>query len=96
MQHCFDFERLKPAPDIFLTGAQELGVSTDECLVIEDAAAGVQAARAAGMKVLGVTTTMGLEKMTNEKPDGVYQDISFITLQDILQQGIPLEASSLV
>eukprot|EP01023_Acetabularia_acetabulum_P019013 TRINITY_DN1961_c0_g3_i1.p1 TRINITY_DN1961_c0_g3~~TRINITY_DN1961_c0_g3_i1.p1 ORF type:complete len:290 (+),score=58.66 TRINITY_DN1961_c0_g3_i1:30-872(+) len=88
------FERLKPSPDIFLTGAEELGMSTEECLVIEDAAAGVQAARAAGMKVLGVTTTLGLEKMTGQNPDGVFEDISKITLQDILIQGSKQEIPS--
>lgn len=42
------FELLKPAPDIFLAAAQALGVHPDSCLVVEDAPAGVQAARAAG------------------------------------------------
>ncbi len=42
------FERLKPAPDIFLEAARKLGVPPEACVVIEDAAAGVQAARAAG------------------------------------------------
>ena len=42
------FERLKPAPDIFLAAAGALGVPPAQCVVIEDAAAGVYAARAAG------------------------------------------------
>jgi HAD superfamily hydrolase (TIGR01509 family) len=42
------FERLKPAPDIFLAAASNLGCQPASCVVIEDAAAGVQAARAAG------------------------------------------------
>ena len=42
------FERLKPAPDIFLAAAAQLGIDPASCVVIEDAAAGVQAARAAG------------------------------------------------
>ena len=41
----------KPAPDIFLKAAQELGVAPANSLVIEDAVAGVEAARAAGMRV---------------------------------------------
>lgn len=42
------FERLKPAPDIFMAAAAQLGVDARHCVVVEDAAAGVQAARAAG------------------------------------------------
>jgi beta-phosphoglucomutase-like phosphatase (HAD superfamily) len=42
------FEQLKPAPDIFLAAASNLGSRPANCVVIEDAAAGVQAARAAG------------------------------------------------
>jgi beta-phosphoglucomutase len=44
----------KPAPDIFLAAAAELGVAPARCLVIEDAPAGVQAAHAGGMKCLAV------------------------------------------
>ncbi|KAG2541267.1 hypothetical protein PVAP13_9NG582100 [Panicum virgatum] len=45
------FENLKPAPDIFLSASKNLGVDTSECIVIEDALAGVQAAKAAEMRV---------------------------------------------
>ncbi len=44
----------KPAPDIFLKAAKELGTSPGQCLVIEDAVAGVQAAHAAGMRCIAV------------------------------------------
>ncbi len=44
----------KPAPDIFLKAAGELGVSPARCVVIEDAVAGVQAAHAAGMRCIAV------------------------------------------
>lgn len=47
----------KPHPEPYLKGAERLGFEPAECLVIEDAPAGIQAARAAGMKVIGITST---------------------------------------
>jgi HAD superfamily hydrolase (TIGR01509 family) len=44
----------KPHPEIFLLAAQELDVAPADCVVVEDAASGIQAARAAGMLSLGV------------------------------------------
>ena len=44
----------KPAPDIFLKAAAELNIPPTQCLVIEDAVAGVEAAHAAGMRCISV------------------------------------------
>ncbi len=44
----------KPDPEVFLKGAEELGVSTAECVVFEDAVAGIEAAQRAGMKTVGI------------------------------------------
>jgi beta-phosphoglucomutase len=49
--------RGKPAPDIFLLAAERLGVAPAFCVVIEDAPAGVAAAKAAGMRCLAVTNS---------------------------------------
>lgn len=43
----------KPAPDLFLLAAQKLGARPADCVVIEDSPAGIRAARAAGMRVIG-------------------------------------------
>jgi sugar-phosphatase len=47
----------KPSPDVYLMAAAGLGVSPADCIVVEDAPAGIQAARAAGMGVVALTTT---------------------------------------
>jgi pseudouridine-5'-monophosphatase len=47
-------EHGKPAPDIFLLAARDLGADPAHCLVIEDSPAGVEAAHAAGMRVVAV------------------------------------------
>ena len=50
-------QRGKPAPDVFLEVSRRLKTEPARCVVFEDAPAGVEAGRAAGMKVVGVTTT---------------------------------------
>ncbi|MEM1079430.1 MAG: HAD family phosphatase [Pseudomonadota bacterium] len=54
--HLFSAQQVKngkPAPDLFLYAAQQMETAPDACLVIEDSPHGVQAARAAGMRVFG-------------------------------------------
>ena len=50
-------KRPKPAPDIYHKTASLLNADCRDCIVFEDSATGIQAARAAGMRVVGVTTT---------------------------------------
>ncbi|HEX4946248.1 MAG TPA: HAD family phosphatase [Blastocatellia bacterium] len=47
----------KPQPDVFLAAARKLNVEPGRCVVIEDAPAGIEAGRRAGMKTIGVLTT---------------------------------------
>lgn len=49
----------KPHPEPYLKGAQRLGFAPADCLVIEDAPAGIQSGHAGGMKVIGVASTYG-------------------------------------
>jgi sugar-phosphatase len=52
-----DVSNGKPHPEPYLKGAERLGVKPEECVVIEDAPAGIQAAHAAGMKAIGLAST---------------------------------------
>lgn len=49
-----DITRSKPDPEVFLVAARKLGLPNGQCLVVEDSSAGIVAAKAAGMKSLGV------------------------------------------
>ena len=49
--------RGKPDPEGYLLAARELGAAPADCVVFEDAPAGIRAGRAAGMHVVGITTT---------------------------------------
>jgi beta-phosphoglucomutase len=46
--------KAKPDPEVFLLGAQELGLAPQDCVVFEDAIAGIEAAQRAGMKTVGI------------------------------------------
>ncbi|XP_015631766.1 protein SUPPRESSOR OF QUENCHING 1, chloroplastic isoform X6 [Oryza sativa Japonica Group] len=81
------FENLKPAPDIFLAASKTLGVDTDECIVIEDALAGVQAAKAAEMRCIAVMTTLEEDALQQASPSLIRKNIGDISIRDILYGG---------
>ncbi|GMH11336.1 hypothetical protein Nepgr_013177 [Nepenthes gracilis] len=81
------FENLKPAPDIFLAASKILGVPPSECIVIEDALAGLQAAKAAEMRCIAVTTTLTEEALAIAGPSLIRKDIGSISLDDIITGG---------
>ncbi|HOQ85487.1 MAG TPA: beta-phosphoglucomutase [Phycisphaerae bacterium] len=55
-----DISRSKPDPQVFLMAAEKLGIPPERCLVVEDAEAGILAARRAGMHVFGIGTPRNL------------------------------------
>jgi beta-phosphoglucomutase family hydrolase len=58
-----DIEKGKPDPEIFIKTAEELGIPPEKCVVFEDSIAGVQSGKAAGMKVVALTTTHTKEEL---------------------------------
>ena len=75
-----DVARKKPFPDIYLEGARRIGTDPEDCLVIEDAISGIQAAHAAGMDAVGVPTTFS-QQVLQEKaaPEYMLDEIRNLT-----------------
>jgi mannitol-1-/sugar-/sorbitol-6-phosphatase len=69
----------KPHPEPYLKGAAALGFKAGECLVIEDAPAGIQSARAGGMKVVGIASTYAASKL--KAADAVIQGFQELSVE---------------
>ena len=75
-----DVERKKPFPDIYLEGARRVGIDPKDCLVVEDAVSGIQAAHAAGMDAVGVPTTFSKEELKERvNPEYLLNEIKELT-----------------
>jgi beta-phosphoglucomutase len=70
-----EVERKKPFPDIFISAAKKLGLDAIDCLVVEDAVNGVEAAKAAGAHVLGLTTSFTTKEL--HKADWTAENLAF-------------------
>jgi beta-phosphoglucomutase-like phosphatase (HAD superfamily) len=81
-----DFEQGKPHPEIFLTAAEELGLPPADCFVVEDAANGVQAAKAGNMAALGLARAEDEELLAEANADLVVTTLDAVSL-DALAQG---------
>lgn len=71
----------KPAPDIFLVAARQLDADPAECVVVEDAVNGIQAAKAAGMRCVAVAQTFPAERL--QGADVVRNGIADVRLSDL-------------
>lgn len=71
-------ERGKPDPDCYLKGAAALGLSPAECVVVEDAPIGATAARAAGMRLIALTTTHEARQL--EPADLIVPDLTHLSV----------------
>lgn len=75
--------RCKPDPEIYLTAAAKLGLEPCECIVFEDAEAGIEAAQRAGIKVVALATTFSREFLEGTHPDMIIDDFRDVTIADI-------------
>jgi beta-phosphoglucomutase-like phosphatase (HAD superfamily) len=81
-----DFARGKPHPEMFLTAAHELGVEPEQAIVMEDAPAGVQAAKAGGMGAIGIARHDDTELLAAADADIVVHALDEVDL-DALADG---------
>jgi sugar-phosphatase len=71
----------KPNAEPYLKGAAGLGFSPVQCIVVEDALAGVASGRNAGARVIAFTTTASIDDLVAAKPDWLLKDCSAIRLE---------------
>jgi pseudouridine-5'-monophosphatase len=79
--------RGKPAPDIYVLAARELGVAPERCAAVEDAPAGVEAARAAGMQVIAIPDpALGRERVS--AADVTLDSLVGLRPEDLVGRGV--------
>ena len=71
-----DVSRGKPDPEPYLKGAQILAVPAEDCVVLEDAPAGIRAGRAAGARVVALRTTVSAAELREAGADWIVNDCS--------------------
>jgi beta-phosphoglucomutase len=80
VSHGGSVDRQKPAPDLFLHAADQLGLSPSACVVLEDAAAGIEAARLGGFRSIGLGPRERLRQA-----DLVFPSLDGVHLSDLLE-----------
>lgn len=78
----------KPHPEPYLRGARLLGVSPEKCVVIEDAPAGIQAAAAAGMRVIALASTYVAHEL--EAADAVVSSLTRLRVDSCVESDLTL------
>jgi len=73
-----DVARGKPDPEGYLKGAAALGFAPEDCVVVEDTPAGLNAGRAAGMRVLAITTTFPASSLLGADAVVDYRGVRFV------------------
>ncbi len=85
MVNGLDVERRKPFPDIFLKAAELISAAPERCWVVEDAIAGVQAAKAAGMRCLALLTTFPEAELREAGADAIADSLAQADLASLLK-----------
>lgn len=82
-----DVNNGKPAPDAYLKAADVLGFAPSDCIVVEDAPAGIRAGRSANARVIGLSTIADAEELRDAGADWVVENCAAIQLASGLRNG---------
>ncbi len=88
-----DFAQGKPHPEMFLTAADELGVTPEHCFVVEDAASGVAAAKAGGMAAIGLARADDEELLAAENADLVVTSLDEVAVAGLREHRLRRQTS---
>ncbi len=91
-----DVARGKPAPDLFLSAAYALGYDPEQCFVVEDAPAGIEAAKAGGMFSIGVARHDDAALLHTAGADLVVERLDALSVATLLEDGSRPDASQLL
>jgi len=75
-----DVQRGKPDPEPYIKAAQSLGLAPADCIVVEDAPAGIRAGNAAGARVLALRTTAPDPDLTQSGATWIVNDLASLRL----------------
>ena len=78
-----DVENLKPNPEIYLKAAEGVNEIPTDCMAIEDTPSGIQSAKGAGMKVVGITTTYPADRIS--EADLIVKSFAELTLERLFK-----------
>jgi len=79
-----DVSHGKPHPEVYLTTLKLLGMSAENCVVFEDSKAGIQSARSAGIKVVGISSAHSKEELMDEGVSMVVNDFTELGLEQVI------------
>ena len=89
-----DFARGKPDPEIFLAAGEALGLGPGDCFVVEDAVAGIEAAKAGGMAALGVARVGDAELLAAAGADLVVTTLDDVDLDCLAEHRLAIRSDS--
>lgn len=87
-----DVELGKPDPRCYLLGRKKLGIEeSSNIVVLEDAPSGIKAGKAAGFKVIALTTTHSLEKLQEAGADWIVEDLRSVSVKGVVGGRVQIE-----